>query len=133
MLNWNRRRTPPIRSLVGEGTTVRGDLQFADGLRVDGEVFGDVVCLGSGAGIVVISEKAKVHGRVRCEHVIIAGEVVGPIEAEGLVELQPTARVAGDIRYASLEIHAGARIDGELRPLKNADKPALKLAASNDH
>jgi hypothetical protein len=25
------------------------------------------------------------------------------------------------------------RIDGELRPLKNVEKPALKLAASNEH
>jgi cytoskeletal protein CcmA (bactofilin family) len=133
MMNWTRRKTPPIRSLVGEGTTVRGDVHFADGLRVDGEVFGDLVCTSAGAGIVVVSEKAKVHGKVKCEHVIIAGEVVGPIEADGLVELQPSARVEGDIRYASLEIHAGARIDGELRPLKTADKPALKLAASNDH
>jgi hypothetical protein len=30
-------------------------------------------------------------------------------------------------------MHPGALIDGELRPLKNADKPTLKLAASNEH
>ena len=39
---WNRRKTPPIRSLVGEGTVVRGDLEFEDGLRIDGEVVGDI-------------------------------------------------------------------------------------------
>ncbi|MDP1535373.1 MAG: polymer-forming cytoskeletal protein, partial [Rubrivivax sp.] len=37
----------------------------------------------------------------------------------------------GDVSYAALEMHPGASIDGELKPLKSADKPALKLAASN--
>jgi cytoskeletal protein CcmA (bactofilin family) len=129
---WNRRKTPPIRSLVCEGTVVRGDMQFVDGLRIDGKVLGSVTCVATQPSIVVISEKASVHGRVNASHVIIAGEVLGPIEADGLVELQPTARVVGDVRYAALEMHAGAVVDGELRPIKNADKPTLKLAASND-
>lgn len=129
---WNRRKTPPIRSLVSEGTVVRGDIQFSDGLRIDGTVLGNVVCGGAGPSIVVVSEKASVHGRVNAAHVIIAGVVVGPIDAVGLVELQPSARVSGDVRYAALEMHAGAIVDGELRPIKNADKPTLKLAASND-
>jgi cytoskeletal protein CcmA (bactofilin family) len=129
---WNRRKTPPIRSLVSEGTVVRGDVVFADGLRIDGQVLGAVVCKGPGPGIIVVSEKASVKGRVTASHVIIAGEVVGPVDADGLVELQPTARVVGHVAYAKLEMHAGAIVDGELRPIKNAEKPTLKLAASND-
>ena len=35
------------------------------------------------------------------------------------------------MRYELLEMHQGATIDGELRPLKAEDKPALiKLAAA---
>jgi cytoskeletal protein CcmA (bactofilin family) len=49
-----------------------------------------------------------------------------------LLELQPKARIEGDVRYESLEMHPGAQIDGELRSLKSVDKPALMLAASND-
>jgi cytoskeletal protein CcmA (bactofilin family) len=129
---WSRKKPPPIRSLVGEGTIVRGDLQFGEGLRIDGQVLGNVTCAGAGPSILVVSEKASVHGRVKAAHVIIAGEVLGPIDSDGLVELQPAARVVGDVRYAALEMHAGAVVDGELRPIKNSDKPALKLAASND-
>jgi cytoskeletal protein CcmA (bactofilin family) len=43
--------------------------------------------------------------------------------------------VTGDVRYELLEMHPGAQVDGELKPLASAlmsDKPALKLAASND-
>jgi cytoskeletal protein CcmA (bactofilin family) len=54
----------------------------------------------------------------------------GPFDE--LLELQPKARIVGDVRYEVLEMHQGRTIDGELKPLKSADKPALKLAASND-
>lgn len=130
---FNRKRTPPIRSLIGEGTVLRGNVAFSDGLRIDGEVYGDVVCVDAGPSIVVIGDKAKVHGRVKASHVIISGETKGPVECSGLLELHPKARIAGDVRYDLLEMHPGALIDGELRSLKNAEKPALKLAASNDH
>ena len=44
-----------------------------------------------------------------------------------------TARIEGDISYQLLEMHPGAVVEGELRPLKMSDKtPALTLAASND-
>lgn len=129
---FNRQKAPPIRSLIGEGTTIHGELRFAEGLRIDGEVFGDVLATGEQHSILVISEKARVHGKVKAAHVIINGEVFGPVTSDRLLELQPKARVTGDIRYEILEMHQGALIDGEIRPLKSADVTPLKLAASND-
>lgn len=129
---WFAKRKPPtIRSLVGEGTVVHGDIGFADGLRIDGEVHGSVVAT-TATSLVVVSEKARVLGEVKAGHVIINGEVVGPVQATELLELQPKARVTGDLRYELLEMHQGAMVDGELRPLKSAERPALVLAASND-
>jgi len=43
---FKRNKQPPIRSLIGEGTAVHGELRFSDGLRVDGEVQGDVIATG---------------------------------------------------------------------------------------
>jgi cytoskeletal protein CcmA (bactofilin family) len=126
-----RRKAPPIRSLIGEGTVLQGDLGFADGVRIDGEVHGDVVATGD-ASLVVISENARVFGEVKAAHVIINGEVRGPVHSTELLELQPKARIVGNVRYEVLEMHQGALIDGELRPLKAVDKPSLILAASND-
>jgi cytoskeletal protein CcmA (bactofilin family) len=132
MWGLGRKKSPPIRSLVGEGTRVKGSVLFTDGLRVDGEVDGDVVAHGDGRTILVVSENARVNGQVKASHVIIAGEVCGPVHCDELLELQPKARVTGDVRYEALEMHPGARVDGLLRPLKSGEKPALKLAASND-
>lgn len=132
-MSWlGRKKPPPIRSLVSEGTVVQGHLRFAEGLRIDGEVHGDVVSASDAASLLVISENGKVHGKVKAGHVIISGEVRGPVFASELLELQPKARVTGDVRYELLEMHQGAMVEGELKPLKLAEKPTLVLAASND-
>lgn len=126
------KKQPPIRSLIGEGTVVHGEVRFCDGLRVDGEVHGDIVAVGDAPNILVISEKARIHGKVYAGHVIINGSVIGPVQSDELLELQPKARIMGDVRYETLEMHQGATIDGELRALKTAEeRPALKLAASS--
>ncbi|MFL6662263.1 MAG: polymer-forming cytoskeletal protein [Rhizobacter sp.] len=128
---FSKSKQPPIRTLIGEGTVITGELRFTEGLRIDGEVHGDVVAAGEEHSILVISEKARVIGKVRAAHVIINGAVHGPIQSDQLLELQPKAAIVGDVRYEVLEMHQGATIDGELRPLKADEKPALKLAAAN--
>lgn len=128
---FSKKKQPPIRTLIGEGTVIRGEVHFSEGLRIDGEVVGDVFGTGEGSSILVISEKARVTGKVKAGHVIVNGEVKGPVESTELLELQPRARIVGDVRYEVLEMHQGATIDGELRPLKAEDKPSLMLAASN--
>jgi cytoskeletal protein CcmA (bactofilin family) len=127
-----KKKQPPIRTLIGEGAVIRGELLFTDGLRIDGEVQGDVVASTSENSILVISDKARVHGKVKAGHVIINGHVTGPVQADTLLELQPKAVIVGDVKYEALEMHQGATIEGELRPLKAEEKPAMiKLAASN--
>lgn len=132
-MSWmGKSKPPPIRSLISEGTVVHGHLRFTDGLRIDGEVHGDVVSDGKATSLLVISENGKVFGKLDAGHVIVSGEVRGPVVATELLELQPKARVIGDVRYELLEMHQGAMVEGELRPLKLIEKPTLILAASND-
>lgn len=128
---FGKQKQPPIHTLIGEGTVIRGEIRFADGLRVDGTIEGDVIAAEGQSSMLVISEKARIVGKVSAGHVIINGEVNGPLRSDELLELQSKARIVGDVRYELLEMHQGATIDGELRPLKAEDKPALvKLAAT---
>ena len=132
---FNRKKQPPIRSLIGEGTVVQGELRFDQGLRIDGEVIGDVVASES-TSLLVISENARVQGKVMAGHVIINGQVQGPVVATLLLELQPKARIIGDVHYESLEMHQGATIDGVMKHVTSteveAERPLLKLAAANE-
>lgn len=131
----NRRKQPPIRSLVGEGTAVHGELRFDAGLRIDGEVLGDVIGADA-ATLLVISENARVQGKVLGGHVIINGRVDGPVVSTLLLELQPKARIVGDIAYETLEMHQGATIDGVMKHVSGGEgeveRPLLKLAAANE-
>ena len=130
---FGKKKQPPIKSLIAEGTQIDGHLQFADGLRVDGVVVGNVQARADGASILVISETGSVTGEVRADHIIINGNVSGPVHAASLLELQPKARIHGDVHYAALEMHQGALIDGQMRPLVGGveEKPTLVLAANN--
>ena len=128
---FNSKKQPPIKSLIAQGTQISGNLVFADGLRVDGEVKGDIRANDDTPSMLVISETGKVTGAVHADHVIINGHVSGPIHAFDLVELQPKARIQGDVTYKALEMHQGAMVSGQLRPILEGEaKPTLKLAAS---
>jgi cytoskeletal protein CcmA (bactofilin family) len=129
---WNRKKQPPIRSLIGEGIVLKGTVEFSDGMRIDGEVVGDLMSRRETPSMLVVGAKGRVFGRIEADHVIVVGEVIGPVMCTGLLELQPSARIQGDISYQLLEMHPGAVVDGELKPLKSGEKPALMLAASNE-
>ncbi len=129
---FNKRKQPPIRSLIAQGSQIDGDFRFVDGLRIDGVLVGDIRADGDKPSILVISESGSVVGSIQADHVIISGSVKGAVHAHALLELQPKARIEGDVFYRSLEMHEGALIAGQLRPAVAAEgRPQLKLAANN--
>lgn len=130
---FNNKKQPAIRSLIADGNQIEGHIKFVDGLRIDGVVIGDVRSEEGKNSILVISETASVTGEIHADHVIINGAVKGPVYARLMMELQPRARVEGDVHYTALEMHQGAIIAGHLRPVPATleEKPTLKLAANN--
>ncbi len=136
---FGKKKQPPIKSLIAQGTLITGDIVFSEGLRIDGEVNGNVSAVAGQGSILVISETAMVTGEVAADHIIVNGRVCGPVNAHDLLELQPKAQVEGDVTYKALEMHQGAAITGQLQPLTVStgsgagadEKPPLKLAANN--
>jgi cytoskeletal protein CcmA (bactofilin family) len=103
-----------IDCLIGAGTTVEGDIVFTGGLRVDGSVRGNVTAADGKPGTLVLSEDARIEGEIRVSHIVINGTVVGPVHADEYVELQPKAKVTGDVHYRTLEMQLGAVVQGRL-------------------
>jgi cytoskeletal protein CcmA (bactofilin family) len=130
---FSKKKQPAIRSLIADGNHIEGHVYFMDGLRIDGTVVGDVRSGEDKKSILVISETASVTGEVHADHVIVNGTVKGPVYARRMLELQPKARIEGDVYYTALEMHQGAIIAGLLRPTPAMmeEKPTLKLAANN--
>jgi cytoskeletal protein CcmA (bactofilin family) len=133
---FNRKKQPPIKSLVALGCQIDGNFTFSDGLRLDGCIHGNIIGQADRPSILVISETAVVVGEIHADHVIVNGKVDGPIHARAMLELQPKACITGDVTYKLLEMHQGAIVAGRLCPLVGAaveadEKPTLKLAANN--
>jgi cytoskeletal protein CcmA (bactofilin family) len=126
-----------MKTLIAHGTRIDGDMRFDEGLRVDGAVYGMIQANGEARSLLVISEGAVVEGGVKADHVIINGKVTGPVEARELLELQPKADIQGDVQYVTLEMHQGASILGQLRPMgagaaaAGDEKPLIRLAAKS--
>jgi len=120
-----------IDSLIGAGTRIEGSVRFAGGLRVDGEVIGSIEAIeGASASTLVLSERARVEGSVKVAHLVTDGSIVGPVSVSDSLEMQPKARIVGDVDYAVIEMHQGAVIEGRL--VHRGEKTVeLKLASSN--
>ncbi len=109
-----------IETLIGAGTKIEGNLSFSGGLRVDGEIKGDVVAIKGKPGTLVLSEHGRINGRVEVTHFVVNGMVDGPVHAMEYMELQAKARVSGDVHYKTLEIQLGAVVEGKLVHQANA-------------
>lgn len=103
-----------IDTLIGAETSVQGNIEFSGGLRVDGNVCGNILAIGENPSTFMLSEQATIEGKVQVSHAVINGTIVGPIHAYEYLELQPKARVSGDVHYRAIEIKFGAIIEGKL-------------------
>lgn len=128
---FGRKNKNTIDSLIGMATSIKGDVQFKGGLRIDGQVVGNLSTESDQPSVLVISEHAKIVGEVRAAHLVVNGEIVGDVYSTELLELQPKARITGNVYYKALEMHGGALVSGQLSH-GHAVEPLLKLAASSD-
>jgi cytoskeletal protein CcmA (bactofilin family) len=103
-----------IDSLIGAGTYIDGNIHFSGGLRIDGRVTGNITASGDKPCMLALSDQATVEGVIEVSHAVINGSVAGTIKASEYVELQPMAKVSGDIHYKAMEIQLGASVNGML-------------------
>ena len=130
---FNKKKQPPLKSLVAQGARVVGDIYFAEGMRVECSITGNIRPVDSNPSILVIAESAVITGGVSADHIIINGTIKGPVSARMMLELQPNARIEGDVEYGALEMHQGALIAGRLTPiLGDAPMPALATTVMPD-
>lgn len=127
---FGRNAKTEIDTLIGISCRIEGDLCFTGGLRIDGEVHGNVIASDSTENVLVISEHARVEGDVRCATLIVNGYIAGQVYAAELLELQPKGRIVGDVHYKMLEMHSGAMVTGSLTHQQSGE-PVFHLAVAN--
>ncbi|WP_296600314.1 polymer-forming cytoskeletal protein [Phenylobacterium sp.] len=117
-------RKPAAASLVAEGVRIKGDIETAGDLHLDGAIDGDLR-----VGLLIIGESGSVTGAIHADAIEVRGRVTGVICARR-VKLWATARVDGDISHTELAIEAGAHFEGRSLALISPETPALEAPAS---
>jgi len=117
MLSRKRNDRTPITShdtsLIARGTYIRGDVRFSGALHLDGRIEGSILAEEEGA-VLTLSESGLVQGEIRVPHAIINGQVNGNVQVEQRLELAAQARITGDVYYSTLEMAAGAQVNGRM-------------------
>ncbi len=121
-----------LSSLVAGNMSVRGDVGFDGGLRVDGRIEGNVCGNTDARSLLVLSDKGTISGRVKVYDAVIDGHVDGDLEVEHFLELQANARVSGNITYRQLQLDCGATVDGQLVRLPAAPSDATGPEARSE-
>ena len=119
-----------LSSLVAAGVEIVGDVVVTDGVRIDGQVVGNVVSKSEARGLLVLSEKGRIEGNVRVHDAVVNGTICGDVEVENFIELQANARVTGAIRYRTLQMACGARVEGMLEFV--ADRPEERVVTPSN-
>lgn len=96
-------------TMIGEDTTITGNLVSPQEILVAGEVQGDITCRR-----LIANSAARIHGSIIADEAIIDGTVQGPIRALR-VTLQANCRVKGHIFYQSIAMEKGADFEGVAR------------------
>ena len=96
-------------SLIGAGTSMKGDITSNGDLRIDGTLVGNIHC----SAKVVIGANGNVQGDINGQQADIMGKVTGTINVKDLLQLKGGSVLNGNIKAAKLQIEPTANFNGE--------------------
>lgn len=117
-----------VVNIIGQGTSIIGDINSNGDIRVDGTLKGSIKTEGK----VVLGKEGVVEGDVICQNADISGIIKAKITVSNLLSLKETAKLKGDIVTNKLSIEPGAEFTGScsmgavIREIKNADQAVEK-------
>lgn len=133
MFSTNKKKPQPaieqtkLATLIAQDIIISGSLEYADGLRLDGSVKGNVTGKPGAKTLLVLSERGSIEGNVHGYDIVVNGRIHGDVIADHFVELQANAHVVGNIYYQQLQMDCGASVDGKLAKRDPNDVPSLML------
>lgn len=112
--------------VVGRGVRIVGSIHAPGNVRLMGCIEGDLVSRN-----VLVAATGEIRGTVRAERVEVCGRVAHSVVGTEAVIVRSTARVEGDVVYATLEIEPGAAIQGQLRIAADGADPDIASRADS--
>ena len=111
-------------------TTIEGKIDFKGIFVLDGILNGDLNGKAYEQTTAVVSSRGKINGNIVCTNAVVAGTVLGDIRAQSL-ELHAGAKVLGDMYYDTLQVDPTAEINGKFIPQEPPSKSGDASAVSD--
>ena len=107
---------PGSASLIGSGTSLKGDITSSGDLRIDGTLVGNIIC----SSKVIIGANGVVEGDISGVTADIMGKVSGTIKVKELLQLKSNCQVNGNLYSAKLQIEPAANFNGQCHMVQEA-------------
>lgn len=119
-----------VTSILGEGTSWKGEITGEGGLRIEGLYEGKIDL----DGLIIVDRKGRVESDlIKADTVIVAGAVRSDIQAKR-VEIRSTGRVWGNVTAVRFSTEDGAYLRGKIQmeeaPVQEEGSPD---SAGEDH
>ncbi len=98
-----------ISTLIGKNTVIEGKVSGKGNFKIDGIVESDIEIKGD----LVLGDTSLVTGNITAKNIIIAGKVVGNVEAAGQLTIKRTGNISGDQKCGSLIVEEGSSLIGK--------------------
>jgi Integral membrane protein CcmA involved in cell shape determination len=117
-------------TLIGAGTTVKGDISSNSDLRIDGTIIGNV----NSTAKIVIGASGNVEGDISGNQADIVGKVSGNIKTKDLLQLRGDCVVNGNVHAGKLQIEPTAIFNGQCHMGKMDDgkKNIVEMSTSTN-
>ena len=96
-------------TLISSGTTLKGDINSNNDLRIDGTIIGNI----NSSAKIVIGASGVVEGDISGNQADIVGKVSGNIRAKELLQLQGECSVTGNLYAGKLLVEPSATFNGQ--------------------
>ena len=106
-----------VATIIGQGTTVIGEVKSKGTVRVEGGLSGRVHC----EDTIVVQETGRVKGDLVAGQIVISGEVEGNVYSRDRLEITSKGKLVGDITAPKVSIAEGVLFEGRCT-MKPADQ-----------
>ena len=95
-------------NLIGNGTSINGDINSNGDFRIDGTLKGNITINGK----LVVGSTGKIEGNMTCQNADISGEIHGKVTVSELLILKAISKLLGDIITGKISIEPNATFTG---------------------
>ncbi len=97
-----------INTIIDKGTTIKGDINGEENIRIDGTIDGNINL----GGIVYIGESGCVIGNITAKDLTIFGVVRGNVNISNCLSICARGQLEGDMITSSLNVETGGQFNG---------------------